>query len=48
MFHPVRHYDASYPGYVDIGMDGVKIAAVTIGPEPTCPRNGAVAEAQFP
>ena len=19
MFHPVRHYDASYPGYVDVG-----------------------------
>ena len=33
MFHPVRHYDASYPGYVDIGTDGTKIAAVTIGPK---------------
>ena len=29
MFHPVRHYDASYPGYVDIGTDGTKIAALT-------------------
>ena len=33
MFHPVRRYDVSYPGYVDIGADGTKIAAVTIGPE---------------
>lgn len=33
MFHPVRHYDASYPGYVDIGTDGTKIAAETIGPK---------------
>ena len=29
MFHPVRHYDESYPGYVDIGTDGTKIAALT-------------------
>ena len=27
MFHPVRQYDAGHPGYVDIGTNGVKIAA---------------------
>ena len=28
MFHPVRQYDAGHPGYVDIGTNGVKIAAI--------------------
>ena len=31
MFHPVRYYDARYPGYVDIGRDGEKIAAIVCG-----------------
>ena len=31
MFHPVRHYDANYPGYVNIGKDGEKIAAIIGG-----------------
>ena len=31
MFHPVRYYDARHPGYVDIGKDGEKIAAVVGG-----------------
>ena len=31
MFHPVRKYDAGHPGYVDIGKDGEKIAAIVCG-----------------
>ena len=31
MFHPVRQYDAGHPGYVDIGRDGEKIAAIVCG-----------------
>lgn len=33
MFHPVKGgYDATTPGYVDIGTNGVKIAAYVLGP----------------
>ena len=31
MFQPVRQYDAGHPGYVDIGTNGVKIAAIVCG-----------------
>lgn len=31
MFHPVCGYDAGHPGYVDIGKDGEKIAAIVCG-----------------
>ena len=31
MFHPVRHYDARHPGYVSIGKDGEKVAAIVGG-----------------
>ena len=31
MFHPVRQYDAGHPGYVNIGTNGVKIAAIVCG-----------------
>ena len=31
MFHPVRQYDAGHPGYVDIGRDDEKIAAIVCG-----------------
>ena len=34
MFHPVKGgYDAATMGYVDIGTNGVKIAAIVLGPE---------------
>ncbi|MBQ3342010.1 MAG: alpha/beta hydrolase [Kiritimatiellae bacterium] len=34
MFHPVRGgYGEKTPGYVDIGTNGVKIAAIVLGPE---------------
>lgn len=34
MFHPVKGgYDAATRGYVDIGTNGVKIAAIVLGPE---------------
>ncbi|MCR5414064.1 MAG: alpha/beta hydrolase [Kiritimatiellae bacterium] len=34
MFHPVKGgYDESLAGYVDIGTNGVRIAAMTVGPE---------------
>lgn len=34
MFHPVKgRYDANLPGYVDIGTNGVRIAACVLGPE---------------
>ena len=34
MFHPVKGgYYASTPGYVDIGTNGVKVAAIVYGPE---------------
>ena len=34
MFHPVKGgYDASTAGYVDIGTNGVKVAAIVLGPE---------------
>ena len=32
MFHPVRDYDENLPGLIDIGTNGVKIAAVTNSP----------------
>lgn len=31
MFHPVRNYDAGHPGYVNIGSDGEKLAAIVCG-----------------
>ena len=33
MFHPVKSYDASTAGYVDIGTNGVKVAAIVLDPE---------------
>ena len=34
MFHPVRGgYSESYPGFVDIGTNGCRIAAVVLGPD---------------
>jgi len=34
MFHPVKGgYNASTPGYVDIGTNGVKVAAIVYGPK---------------
>ena len=36
MFHPVRQYDAGHPGYVDIGRDGEKIAAIVCGQQQGC------------
>ena len=34
MFHPVKGgYGANAPGFVDIGTNGVKIAAIVLGPE---------------
>ena len=34
MFHPVKGgYDATTRGYIDIGTNGVKVAAIVLGPE---------------